>query len=278
MNNYFLRAKLFKTKKRLGQNFLIDETVINRIVEEVSADDIILEIGPGTGFVTENIVKKAKKVYAVELDEDAVEALSYINKDNFKLVHNDILKVNLKDIEDTTFKVVANIPYYITSPILAHLLGEIDELENENRKRISEIILMVQWEVAQRLVANEHSPSKQYGLLSILAQFNADVEIIQKVGRRSFYPVPKVDSALVRIKINSKPRVAVSDYTFLKRVIKSCFGARRKNIKNSLINGGFDKETVIKTLKQLGITENIRGETFSIEEFAKLAEELKKQK
>ena len=111
MNNYFLRAKLFKTKKRLGQNFLIDETIINRIVEEISADDIILEIGPGAGFVTENIVKKAKKVYAVELDEDAVEALSYINKDNFKLVHNDILKVNLKDLEDTTFKVVANRPY-----------------------------------------------------------------------------------------------------------------------------------------------------------------------
>ncbi len=275
MSDYFLRAKLFKTKKRLGQNFLVDDAVINRIVDEVTPDDTVLEIGPGAGFVTENIVNKAKRVYAVEIDEDAIEALSHIRTNKFHLIHNDILKTNLKDLEDTTFKVVANIPYYITSPILAHLLGEIDDLDNENRKRISEIILMVQWEVAQRLVADENSPSKQYGLLSVLTQFNADVELIQKVPRRCFYPAPKVDSALVRIKINPLPRVKVNDYTFLKRVIKACFATRRKNIKNSLINGGFDKTSVQNALDVLNIAENTRGETLSIVEFAKLSEQLK---
>lgn len=276
MSDYFLRAKLFKTKKRLGQNFLVDESVIDRIIEEVSAEDTILEIGPGAGFVTENIVQKAKKVYAVEIDEDAIEALQHIKTEKFKLIHNDILKVQLKDLENTTFKVIANIPYYITSPILAHLLGEIDDLNNENRNRISEIVLMVQWEVAQRLIANENSPSKQYGLLSILTQFNADVELIQKVGRKSFYPSPKVDSALVKITINKAPRAKVSDYTFLRRIIKACFATRRKNLKNSLINGGFNKEAVTKAINALKLQETTRGETLSIHQFAALAEELKK--
>lgn len=276
MSDYFLRAKLFKTKKRLGQNFLVDESVINRITDEVQPDDTVLEIGPGAGFVTENIVNKAKKVYAVEIDEDAIEALQHIKTEKFKLIHNDILKTELKDLEDTTFKVIANIPYYITSPILAHLLGEIDDLDNENRNRISEIILMVQWEVAQRLIADENSPSKQYGLLSILTQFNADVELIQKVGRKSFYPAPKVDSALVKITINKKPRVEVSDYSFLRRVVKACFATRRKNLKNSLMNAGFNKDSVAKTLENLQWAENIRGETLSIEKLAQLSEELKK--
>ncbi len=276
MSEYFLRAKLFKTKKRLGQNFLVDESVIDRIIEEVAEEDTVLEIGPGAGFVTENIVKKAKKVYAVEIDEDAIDALAHIRSKNFHLIHNDILKTQLKDLEDTTFKVVANIPYYITSPILVHLLGEIDDLNNDNRNRISEIILMVQWEVAQRLVANENSPSKQYGLLSILTQFNADVELIQKVGRKSFYPAPKVDSALVKITINKEPRVKVEDYAFLRRVIKASFATRRKNLKNSLINGGFPKDAVSKTLTDLSFSENTRGETLSIKSFAQLSEELRK--
>ena len=276
MRDYFLRAKLFKTKKRLGQNFLVDESVINRITDEVKPDDTVLEIGPGAGFVTENIVNKAKKVYAVEIDEDAIEALQHIKTEKFKLIHNDILKTQLKDLEDTTFKVIANIPYYITSPILAHLLGEIDDLNNENRNRISEIILMVQWEVAQRLIADENSPSKQYGLLSILTQFNADVELIQKVGRKSFYPAPKVDSALVKITINKRPRVEVSDYSFLRRVVKACFATRRKNLKNSLMNAGFNKDSIARTLENLQWAENIRGETLSIEKLAQLSEELKK--
>lgn len=279
MSEYFLRAKLFRTKKRLGQNFLVDEAVIDRIVEEVTPEDTVLEIGPGAGFVTENIVDKAKKVYAVEIDEDAIEALQHIKTSKFKLIHDDILKIQLKDLdenENTTFKVIANIPYYITSPILAHLLGEIDDLNNENRNRISEIILMVQWEVALRLVADETAPSKQYGLLSILTQFNAEVELIQKVPSKSFYPSPKVDSALVRITVNKEPRVKVDDYAFLRKVTKAGFATRRKTLKNSLMNAGFNKDVVVKTLENLQIPENARGETFSMQEFANLSQELKK--
>lgn len=276
MADYLLRAKLFKTKKRLGQNFLVDEAVIDRIVEEVNPNDTVLEIGPGAGFVTENIVQKAKKVYAVEIDEDAVEALQHIKTEKFELIHNDILKTQLNDLEDTTFKVIANIPYYITSPILAHLLGEIDDLNNDNRNRISEIVLMVQWEVAQRLCANENAPSKQYGLLSILAQFNAKVEIIQKVFAKSFYPSPKVDSALVRLTLNREPAVKVEDYTFLRKVVKACFATRRKNLKNSLMNAGFNKDAIVKTMENLSMDENTRGETLSIEKLAELSEELRK--
>ncbi len=274
--NYFLRAKQFRTKKRLGQNFLIDESVINRIMEEVSPDDIVIEIGAGAGFVTEQLVSKAKKVYAVEIDEEAVSVLKKINAQNLSIIHQDILKTNLKQLEDTTFKVVANIPYYITSPILVHLLGEIDDLDNENRNRISEIILMVQYEVAQRLVANEKSQAKQYGLLSILTQFYADTEIIKKVPARSFYPAPKVDSALVKLKVRKEPLVKLDDYSFFKKVIKACFATRRKNLKNSLLNGGFSKDMISTALSNLNIPENTRGETLSIQELARLSEELKK--
>lgn len=273
--NYYIRAKQFKTKKRLGQNFLVDENVINRILQEVNPEDTVLEIGAGAGFVTEQLVKKAKKVYAVEIDEEAVSVLQKIDAPNLEIIHNDILKTQLKDFEEEKFKIIANIPYYITSPILLHLLGEIDDLNNENRSRISEIVLMVQLEVAQRLAANSNSPSKQYGLLSILAQFYADVDIIQRVPAKSFYPVPKVESALVKLKIRKEPLIKLDDYKFFRKVIKACFSTRRKNIKNSLLNGGFSKEQTTTALNRLNIPENVRGETLSIQQLADLSAELK---
>ena len=273
--NYYIRAKQFKTKKRLGQNFLVDENVINRILQEVNPEDTILEIGAGAGFVTEQLVKKAKKVYAVEIDEEAVSVLQKIDAPNLEIIHNDILKTQLKDFEEEKFKIIANIPYYITSPILLHLLGEIDDLNNENRSRISEIVLMVQLDVAQRLAANSNSPSKQYGLLSILAQFYADVDIIQRVPAKSFYPVPKVESALVKLKIRKEPLIKLDDYKFFRKVIKACFSTRRKNIKNSLLNGGFSKEQTTTALNRLNIPENARGETLSIQQLADLSAELK---
>lgn len=273
--NYYIRAKQFKTKKRLGQNFLVDENVINRILQEVNPEDTVLEIGAGAGFVTEQLVKKAKKVYAVEIDEEAVSVLQKIDAPNLEIIHNDILKTQLKDFEEEKFKIIANIPYYITSPILLHLLGEIDDLNNENRSRISEIVLMVQLEVAQRLAANSNSPSKQYGLLSILAQFYADVDIIQKVPAKSFYPAPKVESALVKLKIRKEPLIKLDDYKFFRKVIKACFSTRRKNIKNSLLNGGFSKEQTTTALNRLNIPENARGETLSIQQLADLSAELK---
>ena len=274
--NYFERARKFKAKKRLGQNFLIDEKVIETILDasDISKDDVVVEIGPGLGFVTEQLVKLAKKVYAVELDEDMVNEISKISADNLEIVHKDILKTDLSQFGNN-LKVVANIPYYITSPIIAHLLGEIDDLNNKNRNCISQVVLMVQYEVAKRLAASENSPSKEYGLLSILAQFWAKVEFIQKVGSRSFFPSPKVDSAIVKLSVRKEPLLELSNYSFFKKVVKACFATRRKNIKNSLVNAGFAKNAVEKTLADLNIDENIRGEALSIVKIGNLSEKLK---
>lgn len=275
--NYFDRAKYFRTKKRLGQNFLINGEVIANILDyaEIKPDDTVVEIGPGVGFVTEQLVKRAKEVIAIELDEEAVRELEKLNAPNLRIIHQDILKTDLSTLTNGKFKVVANIPYYITSPIIAHLLGEVDDTDNKNRSKITEIVLMVQEEVALRMCATEKSPSKQYGLLTILSQFWADVEIMELVGRRSFYPAPKVNSALVRLKVREKPRLELSDYTHFRKTVKAAFSQRRKNIKNCLLSGGFSKENIQRAMTKLGLDENTRGEKLSIEDFGKLSEELK---
>ena len=276
--NYFERAKYFRTKKRLGQNFLIDGQTIADIIDfaNIQPEDTVIEIGPGVGFVTEQLVKHAKQVIAIELDEEAIKELEKLDAPNLKIIHNDILKQDLSELCDGKIKVVANIPYYITSPIIAHLLGEIDDLNNKNRNKITDILLMVQEEVARRMVANENSSSKQYGLLTILSQFWADVEIMKLVGRRSFYPAPKVNSALVKLVVREKPLLDLTDYKHFRKVIKAGFSQRRKNIKNCLMSGGFTKDKIQAALKSLGLDENIRGEKLSIETFGKLSEELLK--
>lgn len=275
--NYFERAKFFRTKKRLGQNFLIDSEVIEDIIEyaDISPNDIVIEIGPGVGFVTEQLVKHAKKVIAIELDEEAIKELQKLDCDNLEIIHNDILKTDISALSEEKVKIVANIPYYITAPIISHLLGEIDDLTNANRNKISDIILMVQEEVARRMVATEKSPSKQYGLLTILAQFWTDCEIMRIVGRKSFYPAPKVTSAIVKLKVNEKPLLELSDYSHFRKVLKAGFSQRRKNIKNCLVNNCFNKDIVKSTLEKLNIDENTRGESLSIEKFGELSEELK---
>ena len=276
MVDYLQRAKFFRTKKRLGQNFLINPDVIGDIIDfaNITKEDTVLEIGPGVGFVTEQLVKHAKKVIAVELDEEAIKELEKLDCDNLEIIHNDILKTDISALTEDNVKIVANIPYYITSPIIAHLLGEIDDLNNKNRNKIKDIILMVQEEVARRIVATEKSQSKQYGLLTILSQFWADCEIIRLVGRKSFYPAPKVNSALVSLKVRQKPLLDLKDYSFFRRVIKAAFSQRRKTLKNCLVGVGFDKEKVTKAISDLGLDENLRGEKLSIQEFGKLAGEL----
>ena len=169
---------------------------------------------------------------------------------------------------------MANIPYYITSPIIAHLLGEIDDLANKNRNKIKDIILMVQEEVARRIVATENSPSKQYGLLTILSQFWAECSIIRLVGRKSFYPAPKVNSALVYMKVRQEPLLKLKDYKHYRKTIKAAFSQRRKTLKNCLIGSGFAKDRVEEAVKKLNLDENIRGEKLSIEQFGQLSEEL----
>ena len=274
--NYFERAKSYRAKKRLGQNFLTDGNVIDTILEtaDIQPEDTVVEIGPGLGFVTEQLVKYAKKVIAVELDEDMVREIKKINAPNLQIIHADILKTDLSQFGNN-IKVVANIPYYITSPIIAHLLGEVDDLNNKNRNSISEITMMTQWEAALRITADENSPEKAYGLLTILSQFYADTEIIEFVKAKSFFPAPKVNSAIIKFDVHKEPKIKLNDYTFFKKVTKACFGTRRKNIKNSLVNGGFPKDAVQKTLSELSISENVRGETFSIEKLGQLSEKLK---
>ena len=276
MMDYYSRAKFFRTKKRLGQNFLINGEVIRDIIDyaKISNEDVVVEIGPGVGFVTEQLVKYAKKVIAIELDEEAIKELQKLECDNLEIIHADILKTDLSTLCDENIKIVANIPYYITSPIIAHLLGEIDDLTNKNRNKIIDIILMVQEEVARRIVATEKSSGKQYGLLTILSQFWADCEIIRTVGRKSFYPAPKVNSALVYLKVRKEPKLKLSDYTHFRKTLKAAFSQRRKTLKNCLVSNGFDKGKVEKILKDLNLDENIRGEKLSIEQFGELSEKL----
>lgn len=272
--NYFERARYFRTKKRLGQNFLINGEVIRDIIDfaKISPEDTIVEIGPGVGFVTEQLVKYAKKVIAIELDEEAIKELQKLNAPNLEIIHKDILKTDLSELCEEQIKIVANIPYYITSPIIAHLLGEIDDLKNRNRSKITSIILMVQEEVARRMVASPQSSGKQYGLLTILSQFWSDVEILSLVGRKSFYPAPKVNSALVKLEVKKEPRLELSDYTHFRKVIKSAFSQRRKNLKNCLLSGGYSKESIALAMKKLKLDENVRGEKLSIEQFGQLSE------
>ena len=274
--NYFQRAKQFKTKKRLGQNFLVDENIIRKIIDEAAlkSGDIVIEIGAGAGFVTEKLAEIAEKVIAIELDENAIEVLREIPHKNIEIIHQDILKTDISTLVKEPVKVVANIPYYITSPIIAHLLGEIDDSDNKNRQSIEEIILMVQYEVAKRIIANEKSPSKDYGLLSILVNYWAETEFLCKVPANSFYPAPKVDSALVKLKIRQKPLIDVENPKLFRKIIKAAFGTRRKTLKNALMQGGFSQEVISKALKKANINPNRRGETLSMEEYKLLTQSI----
>ena len=275
--NYIERARKFNTKKRLGQNFLVSSEIIDFLVFEtgISSDDIVLEIGPGIGFVTEKLVKVAQKVVAVELDSDAICVLKKIKADNLEIVHNDILKTDISEYsrkEGKPLKIVANIPYYITSPIIAHLLGEIDELENKNRNSISQIYMMVQYEVAKRLVANHLSKGKDFGLLSVLANFYCDVELVKKVPSNAFCPKPKVDSAIVKFQTRKAPIVEVENINFFKKLLCCAFQTRRKNIKNSLMLAGFEEKTLKTAFEKANIETNERAEKISLSKMAILSD------
>ncbi len=267
--DYLKRAKKFRTKKRLGQNFLVDENIISTIISiaDIKNDETILEIGPGSGFVTEQLAQKANKIIAVELDKDAVKIIKKLPFSNIEVIQQDILTVNFCELTQTPLKIVANIPYYITSPILSHILGEINQPEWENRKLTSEIILMVQYEVAKRIVADATSSAKEYGLLSILVNYWCETEFICKVTADSFYPPPKVDSALVRLKVRKEPLIKLENPTLFRQVTQAAFGKRRKTIKNALVMGGFNAESVTSALEKADIEPNRRGETLSIEDY-----------
>lgn len=274
--NYKEIAKKFKTKKRLGQNFLVDPQILDFIVETANPqqDETIIEIGPGLGFVSRLLAEKCNRLIAIELDNDAIKYLQTLNIPNLELISQDVLNVDFSTLVDKKVKVVANIPYYITTPILVHLLGEIEQLQYKNREHISEIVLMVQKEVGKRLIATHESKNKEWGAISILAQYWSEIEYLKTVDHTSFWPKPKVESAILKFTVRPEPLVIVKDAKCLRKVVKACFNFRRKTLKNGLALSGFSADIVNEAFNHLGHTDNIRGEKLSIEELARLSDEI----
>ena len=265
----------FLTKHRLGQNFLIDDDVPPQIAEDaaVNENDHVLEIGPGVGSLTKVLCERAAFVTSVEVDEKLIGILNEELKDyrNVSLVHADILKTDLQEISQRhpqcTFKVVANLPYYITTPILMKLL--------EASLPLQSITVMVQKEVADRMTAS--SGSKAYGSLSLAVQYYARAQIMQTVPPEAFLPAPKVSSAVVRLLLYENAPVAVCDEKLLFRVIRAAFEQRRKTLINALANTagiGLSKEEIAACVKDAGFSSTVRGEALSLEQFAALSDRI----
>ena len=258
--------------KKLGQNFLINDDVIENIVKaaNIKKDDLIIEIGPGLGTLTKKLLEEAGKVICIELDKKMLVVLNDRFKfyDNFKLINEDILQVNLKMLIEQekqenlkNVKIVANLPYYITTPIIMKLL--------EDRLDIESITVMVQKEVAQRMAANPGS--KTYGALSVAVQYYTIPKIALYVPPRSFMPPPEVDSVVVNCKVRPQPAVDLIDEKMFFRVVKAAFGQRRKTLNNALKSMGVDKNTIADILTRAGIEPSRRGETLTMEEFAAIS-------
>ena len=260
LNRFKLRAD-----KKLGQNFLIDENVVRQIVEaaELSEADTGLEVGPGIGTLTQGLAESKARVVAVELDTRLLPVLATTlnGYDNVRVVHGDILKVNImEEVGAPSFKVCANLPYYITTPIIFALL--------EKRLPMERLVAMVQKEVAERMAAQPGG--KEYGALSVAIQYYTEPEIAFIVPPTSFIPAPAVDSAVIVCKRRSKPPVEVCDEALFFRVVKAAFSLRRKMLSNSLKNMGIKGEQVAKWLELAGVDGKRRAETLSLEDFAKL--------
>ncbi|QXM07382.1 16S rRNA (adenine(1518)-N(6)/adenine(1519)-N(6))-dimethyltransferase RsmA [Crassaminicella indica] len=265
----------FKFSKSLGQNFLIDENILEKIVDgaEVEKDDIVIEVGPGIGTLTQVLAERAKKVIAIEIDQTLIPILSETLRDydNVEVIHKDVLKLDIHRLieekcEGKAVKVIANLPYYVTTPIIMKFLEEKVPLKN--------MVVMIQKEVADRMQAKPNT--KDYGALSVAVQYYCDPEIITKVPRSVFIPQPKVESTVIRLTVLKTPRVHVKDEKMLFAVVRAAFGKRRKTLLNALSNSPLpiEKESIKKALEHSGIEERRRGETLTIEEFAKLADTL----
>jgi 16S rRNA (adenine1518-N6/adenine1519-N6)-dimethyltransferase len=266
----------FRFSKSLGQNFLIDGNIIQKIAETADLDENsgVLEIGPGFGTLTQVLCKKAKKVVAIEVDKSLMEVhKGTLNYENLKVIYDDFLKVDVNKLIEEEFKgldvkIVANLPYYITTPIIMKIL--------EEGYKVSKIVVMVQKEVAQRL--NSKAGTKEYGAVTLAVQYRADTNIAMIVPNSVFMPRPKVDSAVIEFNLLSKPRIEVSDESMLFAVIKASFGQRRKTILNGLSNNlNISKELISESLVCAGINPGIRGEKLTLEEFGRIADEISKR-
>ncbi|MBD7914873.1 16S rRNA (adenine(1518)-N(6)/adenine(1519)-N(6))-dimethyltransferase RsmA [Clostridium sp. Sa3CUN1] len=262
----------FKFSKSLGQNFLVDDSVPRDIVSgaEVDENDLIIEIGPGVGTLTAQLLNKAKKVVAIELDNDLIPILTQEIGDNpkFELIHNDALKVDFNEVigDEKSVKLVANLPYYVTTPIIVKLLKE-----NYNFKSLT---IMIQKEVAERM--NAEPGNKDYGSLSLLVQYYCDTKIIRRVPPQCFIPRPKVDSIVIRLDRLSEPKVKVENEKLFFEIIRSSFNMRRKTLWNGVKNIGLAKENLELAFEEASIDPKRRGETLTIEEFATLSDKINK--
>ncbi|WP_032123568.1 16S rRNA (adenine(1518)-N(6)/adenine(1519)-N(6))-dimethyltransferase RsmA [Clostridium amazonitimonense] len=260
----------FKFTKTLGQNFLVDDNVIKDIVNgaEVTSEDFVIEIGPGVGSLTREILNKAKRVASIEIDKNLIPILVEELKDfdNFQLIHKDALKADFNEIigEETSVKLVANLPYYLTTPIMARLLSE--------KYNFKSLTVMIQSEVADRI--NAEPNCKEYGSLSLLVQYYCNTNIIRKVSPAAFLPRPKVDSIIIRLDKLDEPRVKVYNEDLFFKIIRSAFNMRRKTLSNALKALQIPKEIIEKAFEESNINPIRRGETLSIEEFAELANKL----
>lgn len=272
MGKYNIRAN-----KSLGQNFLIDENVVEKIIggSDVNNNDLIIEIGPGLGTLTKFLLEKAKKVICIELDKKMIKILEdrFTLYNNFELLHNDILKVDLNSIikkekensDITGVKIVANLPYYITTPIIMKLLEEQLDLES--------ITVMVQKEVADRLIATPGS--KDTGAITYSVYYYATSEAILEVPKDSFIPEPEVTSKVIRLQIRKVPPVEVKSKKVMFKIIKSAFMQRRKTLLNALSNTKvfLNKEEGLAILKKLNLPDDIRAEKLTLQDFANITNE-----
>ncbi|MEW6573930.1 MAG: 16S rRNA (adenine(1518)-N(6)/adenine(1519)-N(6))-dimethyltransferase RsmA [Bacillota bacterium] len=264
-----------RPKKRLGQNFLVNPGVLDKIVAAagVNAGDTVLEIGPGVGALTCRLAEVAGKVVAVEVDRNLVTLLKEIlvGYPNVLLLHADALKTDFEAAVAEAggtfpYKVVANLPYYITTPLLFRLLN--------SGLRVCLLILMVQREVAVRMVARPGT--KDYGALSVFVQYRTKPDLVSLVSRGNFFPAPEVDSAIVRLAVRSHPPVVVSSEELLFRIVRASFAKRRKTLLNALTGSdlGLDRELLRLSLARAGIDPERRGETLTLEEFAAITRSL----
>ena len=268
-----LQKYQFNFQKKFGQNFLIDTGILEEIIEaaQITKDDFVLEIGPGIGTMTQYLCEAARAVVAVEIDTNLIPILkdTLAEYNNVDVLNEDILKVNISKLAEEKnngkpIKVVANLPYYITTPIIMGLF--------ESHVPIDSITIMVQKEVADRM--QEGPGSKEYGALSLAVQYYAKPEIVVNVPPSCFMPQPKVGSAVIRLTSHSEPPVTVKSEKLLFQVIRASFNQRRKTLANGLANYGafgLPKEELQACIEELGVPVNIRGEALSLEQFAQLS-------
>lgn len=269
----------FYFQKKFGQNFLIDAHVLNKIIKsaDIDKDDLIIEIGPGLGTLTKRLAKEAKKVVAIEIDKKLIPILEEIFVDfkNIELINEDVLKVDFNEVlknknEYKSVKIVANLPYYITTPIIMKIF--------EENVLVDTLTIMIQKEVASRILA---SPStKDYGALSLGVKYYSDCELIANVPANCFMPRPNVNSAVIKLTKKEKEYKDI-DELFLFKLIRASFMQRRKTLQNSILNSkelNIKKEDIISVLKELSISENIRGEALSLSDFVEITKKLSKKR